>query len=307
MGKILVIGSSNTDLIARVSHLPAAGETLQGSAYQQAMGGKGANQAMAAHRAGGDVSFITSVGDDSNGDNAIAYYRKEGLDVSESQRVAGVPSGIAMIWVDDRGENSIVIIPGANNKLSPEFISTVQEEIAHAEVVMLQMEIPYETIKAVCRLAGKSNTRVVLNAAPAVALDQELLGMIDILIVNETEAEVISGVRVETGKEEKVAGLLLDSGVKTVILTLGKRGSLLKSREANYFEPAYQVQAVDTTAAGDTFCGAMVAEITRGHSLKSALKFATAAAAICVTRMGAQPSVPTEEEIHEFIQKHINH
>ncbi len=305
MSKILVIGSSNTDLIATVKNFPAAGQTIQGTSFLQAMGGKGANQALAAHKLGGDVKFITCLGNDANGQNALKYYLDEGIDVSMTLVVDEIPSGTAIILVDEKGENCIVITPGANNMLSPEYIYEVEEAIIAADMVLLQMEIPYETVKAVCLLAHKHHKRIMLNVAPARQLDADLIKMIDILVVNETEAETISGVKIDVIGEEAIADSLLAMGAKNIVLTLGKQGSLLKNNELSYFIPAFRVNALDSTAAGDTYCGALAAELGRGHSWDESLRFATAASAICVTRMGAQPSIPTEKEVREFLFRNI--
>jgi ribokinase len=217
MGKILVIGSSNTDLIATVKSFPSAGETITGKTFLQAMGGKGANQAVAAHKSGGDVQFITCLGKDANGQNALKYYQEEGLDVSSSLIVDDVPSGTAIILVDEKGENCIVITPGANKMLSPAYIHNVEVEIAASEMVVLQMEIPYETVKTVCEKARKNHKKVLLNVAPACQLDAELIKNIDILVVNETEAETISGEKIETVGEEAVVDKLLAMGIDTVV------------------------------------------------------------------------------------------
>jgi ribokinase len=302
MNKILVVGSSNTDLIAKIKKFPQAGETIEGIAYMQAMGGKGANQAIAAHRLGGNVNFITCLGDDANGQNALQYYKKEGLDVSSSLIVEGVSSGTAMIWVDEKGENCIVITPGANNKLTPEYILKIEENIANAEIVVLQMEVPYETVKTVCSLAKKHRKKVILNVAPARELDDEIIKLIDILVVNETEAETISGEKIEAVGKEAVIGKLIAMGASTVILTLGKEGCLLKSGQIAINKEAFVVDAIDTTAAGDTFCGALAARLSKGDKWDDILTFATAASALCVTRMGAQPSVPTEKEVLGFLK-----
>lgn len=258
---------------------------------------------MAAHKSGGKVSFVTCLGNDVNGRSAIEYYKREGLDVTLSLLIDDVPSGTAMIWVDSKGDNSIVIIPGANGKLNSDYIIKLEEHIAKASVVVLQMEIPLQTIETICSLAHKNNTMVMLNVAPANQLNDDLLKTIDILVVNKNEAETLTGVKVEAGKEEVVVDLLLDKGVKTVILTLGEKGSILKNQEKIYIVPAYRVKAIDTTAAGDTFCGAFIAEYMRKQDYVKALKFATAASAICVTRMGAQPSIPTQAEVYEFQKK----
>ncbi len=301
MKKILVIGSSNTDLIASVKNFPVAGETIEGTSYMQAMGGKGANQAMAAHKLGGNVSFITSLGDDSNGIHALAYYKKEGLEVSSSLIVENIPSGTAMILVDERGENCIVISPGANQKLSPFYIHKVEGKIKEADILVMQMEIPYETVKAVCALSTKYNKQIILNVAPARTLDEEILKDVDVLVVNETEAETISGEKIELIGKDGVIDKLLSMGATTVVLTLGTKGCFFKNETESLDIPAFTVDAKDTTAAGDTFCGALAAEIGKGHSWKEALIFATAASALCVTKMGAQPSIPAEVEVNTFL------
>ncbi len=301
MGKILVIGSSNTDLIATVENFPTAGETIVGKSFLQVMGGKGANQAVAAHKLGGEVKFITCLGTDANGQNSLKYFKETGLDISSALLVEDAPSGTAIILVDENGENCIVITPGANNLLLPDYIYKIKDDIAACDTVVLQMEIPYNTVKTVCELAYKQQKTIMLNVAPARYLDEELIKMIDILVVNETEVETISGKKIDEIGEEAVVDKLLDLGAKTVVLTLGKQGCLLKNGRNFYSVPAFCVQAVDTTAAGDTFCGALAAGLARGKEWKDALKFATAASAICVTRMGAQPSIPTEEEVSEFM------
>lgn len=305
MAKILVIGSSNTDLIVTVRSFPTAGETIVGKSFLQAMGGKGANQAVAAHKLGGDVKFITCLGRDANGQNALKYYNEEGMDVSSSLIVDDVPSGTAIILVDEKGENCIVITPGSNKMLSPAYIHKVEEEISASDMVVLQMEIPYDTVKTVCEIALKNHKKVMLNVAPACQLDEDLIKMIDILVVNETEAETISGENIETVGKEVIVDKLLAMGVNTVVLTLGKKGCLLKNNQLVQYVTAFKVETLDSTAAGDTFCGALAAELSRGHNWDESLKFATAASAICVTRMGAQPSIPSEKEVREFLSKYM--
>jgi ribokinase len=305
MGKILVIGSSNTDLIATVKKFPAAGETIVGTSFLQVMGGKGANQAVAAHRLGGGVKFVTCVGNDANGQNSMKYFREMGLDVSSALLVDDAPSGTAIILVDENGENCIVITPGANHRLLPDYINIIKDDIVACEIMVLQMEIPYETVKTVCELAHRHQKTIMLNVAPARHLDEELIKMIDILVVNETEAEAVSGAKIDEIGEEAIVNRLLALGAKTVVLTLGKQGCLLKNERESLSIPAFQVKAVDTTAAGDTFCGALAAGLSQGKEWKEALQFATAASAVCVTRMGAQPSIPTEKEVNEFINSKI--
>lgn len=305
MHKILVIGSSNTDLIAKVDHFPVAGETIEGKFFLQTMGGKGANQALAAHRSGGNVSFVTCLGSDTNGQNTMDYYQSEGLDVSSAFVVNDVATGTAMILVNDEGENFIVITPGANNKLSASYIASLEKKIAEAYIVVLQMEIPIETIRKVCELAVKHNTKVLMNVAPARELDDDLISMVDFLVVNETEIEKVSGHSIAKEGEEKIMNSLLAKGAKTVILTVGKNGCYVKNQTINERIPAFQVEVIDTTAAGDTFCGALVAQLSMGSELNEAIKYATAASAICVTRMGAQPAIPKEEEVRNFLNMNV--
>lgn len=299
--KILVIGSSNTDFIVRVKEFPVAGETVEGSSFFQTMGGKGANQAVAAHRLGGDVKFITSIGDDVNGENALKYYRKEGLDVESSLIAKNTPSGTATILVDGKGENCIVITPGANNELSPQYVAERKEDIKSSSLLLLQMEIPYESVKESCRIASETGTKIMLNVAPARKLDPEIIRLVDVLVVNETEAEFLSGKKIEEVGELAIVDNLLMLGAKSVVLTLGRKGCVMKNESEYHAIPAFKVKSIDSTGAGDTFCGALAARLNEGWSWKNSLIFASAASALCVTRMGAQPSIPTEEEVRIFL------
>jgi ribokinase len=305
MRKILVIGSSNTDLIAKVKKFPAAGETIEGISFLQAMGGKGANQAMAAHRLGGNVNFITCLGNDLYGKNSLKYYKKEGLQTEGSLIIQNEISGTALILVNKFGENLIVITPGANKLLTPEHITNVSKIIDKADIILLQMEIPYETILHICEIAKKKKKKIILNAAPARKLSTGLISKIDILVVNETEAETITNRKIADDGLNVIINSLIDLGVNTVILTLGEDGCILKNKEVQISLPAFKVDVKDTTGAGDTFCGALAVGLSNGSELAMTLEFATAASAICVTRMGAQPSIPNEKEVNSFLKDNI--
>ena len=303
MEKILIIGSSNIDYMVNMDRFPVAGETLEAYNFMQSMGGKGANQAISAFRLGGDVLFVTSLGKDINGKNALDYYKREGLEVLPTL-VDDTPTGSAMIWVNSSGENCIVINAGSNKKLTPEVIqdADIDSAIKNSDIILLQMEIPYSTVKKICNKAASLNKTVILNVAPATELDPEIIQTIDFLIVNTVEAEMISGIKYDSNNIAPIMDKLLSLGAKTVILTLGKEGSVIKNNEIYKHIPAFEVKAIDTTGAGDTFCGAFAAELSKGHNWEKALEFATAASAICVTKMGAQLSIPTEEEVINFMK-----
>lgn len=306
MGKILVIGSSNLDLIAKMERFPKDGETIKGQTFLQAMGGKGANQAVAANKTGSNVKFVTSLGNDIYGKSILKTFNDQGINMSSSLLVDNVPTGTAMIWVDSKGENSIVIIPGANDMLTSDYIVALEDEIEKSDLIMLQMEIPYNTVQTICKIAHKKGSKVMLNVAPATKLDKSVLEAVHVLVVNETEAEVVASAKIADIGEEAVAEKLNSLGVKNVVLTMGVKGCLFKNEETYFHIPAFEVESVDTTAAGDTFCGALAAGISNNKSWEDALRFATAAAALCVTKMGAQPAIPSEKEITEFMKENIS-
>jgi ribokinase len=301
---ILVVGSSNTDMIIKLDRIPRPGETILGGEFVTAAGGKGANQAVGAARAGGRVTFIARVGRDMFGDQAVAGFRRDGINVNYIVRDPAAPSGIALIFVAKDGENSIAVAGGANGRLSPADVKKAKKAFAGATAVVMQLETPLETVQATAELAAKAGIRVILNPAPARPLPDKLLKLVSILTPNETEAELLTGIKVTDERAAvRAADKLLAKGVGTVILTLGAAGAFVAGANVRQLVPGFKVKAVDTTAAGDIFNGALVVALGEGHPLKDAVRFACAAAAISVTRMGAQPSAPTRKEIEQFLRR----
>lgn len=298
MGRIIVIGSSNTDMVVKSLHIPAAGETVIGDNFMVASGGKGANQAVAAKRLGGDVVFVTKLGRDFFGDNTFDSLVGEGFDPDYILRDDASASGVALINVDSKGENSIVVAPGANYSFTEQDVDSLRGLLETADYVLLQLEIPMDIVRRIVDMAYLCGVKVILNPAPAAHLDDELLSKLYMITPNETECMFLCGCA-----EKDIcacAGKLLDKGVKNVIVTLGGKGSLLLNEEGAVTVPACKVKAVDTTAAGDTYNGALCVALARGMSIVDAIGFATKAAAISVTRPGAQPSVPTLDEVESF-------
>lgn len=293
MKKILVIGSSNTDMTVKSSHLPAPGETVMGDRFVMGPGGKGANQAVAAARLGGDVTFICKVGRDVFGEKAIEGYRKDNIDTQHIM-LSDQPSGVALILVDGGGENSISVAPGANGDLTPADIESKADIIRSADILILQLEIPVESVEKAVSIAKEAGVYVILNPAPAKRLPVELLENVSLLTPNQSELEILTGI-----KGDVRAGLdaLVERGVGEVILTLGSRGSMVYSGDEPVLIPALKVDAVDTTAAGDTFCGALAVAISEGKSLTDAARFATCASALTVQKMGAQVSIPYRKDM----------
>jgi len=299
---IVVVGSSNTDMIITLDHIPRPGETILGGEFVTAAGGKGANQAVGAARAGGDVTFIARVGNDSLGEQAIAGFIKDGIDTNHIGRDKSSPSGVALIFVAKDGENSIAVASGANSKLSAADVRKAKRAFAGAGVLVLQLETPLETVCAAADLATKAGSRVVLNPAPARSLPDSLLRRVSILTPNESEAELLTGIRVDSrATAAQAARKLLARGVQTVVVTLGAKGAVLISNSGEQWVRGFKVKAVDTTAAGDVFNGALAVALAEGKPLLDAVRFANAAAAISVTRMGAQPSAPTRRQIDQFL------
>jgi len=301
---IIVVGSSNTDMIIRLDRIPRPGETILGGEFVTAAGGKGANQAVAAARAGGSVTFVARVGSDMFGDQAIEGFQSDGINVDHITRDTDAPSGVALIFVAKDGENSIAVAGGANNRLSPEDVRKAQPVFGGATAVIMQLETPLETVQAAAELATAAGVRVILNPAPAQPLPDELFKLVSILTPNETEAELLTGVKVcDAATASQAADKLLARGVQTVILTLGSQGAFVAGADVRFLVPGFKVAPVDTTAAGDVFNGALGVALGEGYALIEAVRFANAAAALSVTRLGAQPSVPTRGEIDQFLKQ----
>jgi ribokinase len=299
--KIVVVGSSNTDMILKLDRIPKPGETILGGEFVTAAGGKGANQAVAAAKAGGAVTLIARVGQDMFGEQAIAGFVESGINVDHVQRDKS-PSGVALIFVATDGENSIGVGGGANGKLSPADVKKAKAVFASANAVIMQLETPLETVQAAAELAHSKGAMVILNPAPAQKLSDALLKKISILTPNETEAELLTGIKVTHDAScSKAADALLRKGVETVIITLGSRGSYVATNKSKQLVPGFKVKPVDTTAAGDTFNGALAVALAEGMSMSEAVRFANAAGAISVTRMGAQPSAPNRSEIEKLV------
>lgn len=297
--KVCVIGSSNTDMILKLSRVPVPGETIIGGAFSTAAGGKGANQAVAAARAGGSVAFIARVGNDAFGRQAVDGFEKEGIDVAAISVDDDETSGVALIFVGEDGENSIGVASGANACLSEADAERHRSIIEGSDVVLVQLETPVATIETAARMASEAGRTVILNPAPATALPDSLLAKVSIITPNETEAELLTGIKVDSDHGIREAATALHrKGIPVVIITLGKRGVFLSGVGGEAYVPAHEVRdVVDTTAAGDTFNGALAVAIAEGKSVMEAVRFANAAAAISVTRLGAQPSAPHREEI----------
>lgn len=305
MSRIIVVGSSNTDMVIKTSRIPQPGETILGGDFFMSAGGKGANQAVAAARLGGDVIFFTKVGNDIFGEQSIANFSNAGIDTSYVMMDRAAPSGIALITVDQKGENCIVVAPGANNELKPDDLIPHKGIFDEASIILLQLEIPLNTISFVTNLASRAAKTIILNPAPACDLSDEILGRISIITPNEKEAALLTGESVhDETSARRAAGLLHDKGIRTVIITLGKQGALLFHEEQFELVKSPEVEAIDTTAAGDIFNGALAVAIAEGKPMKHAVQFACRAAAISVTRLGAQASAPMRAEVDEFLRTH---
>ena len=303
-GNLVVLGSINADHILNLESFPAPGETVTGNQCQVAFGGKGANQAVAAGRSGANIAFIACTGDDDTGERVRKQLASDNIDIAPVSVVAGESTGVALIFVNAEGENVIGIHAGANAALTTERVEEQHGIIAGAEALLMQLESPVESVLAAAKIAHENHTTVVLNPAPARVLSDELLALVDIITPNETEAEKLTGIRVENDDDAaRAARALHDKGIGTVIITLGSRGVWASVNGEGRRVPGFKVKAIDTIAAGDTFNGALVTALLEGKRMDDAIRFAHAAAAIAVTRKGAQPSVPWRKEIDEFLSQ----
>lgn len=303
-GNLVVLGSINADHILNLETFPTPGETVTGNQYQVAFGGKGANQAVAAGRSGANIAFIACTGDDDTGERVRKQLASDNIDIAPVSVVAGESTGVALIFVNAEGENVIGIHAGANAALTTERVEAQRGIIAGAEALLMQLESPVESVLAAAKIAHENHTSVVLNPAPARVLSDELLALVDIITPNETESEKLTGIRVENDDDAARAALALhEKGIGTVIITLGSRGVWASVNGEGRRVPGFKVKAIDTIAAGDTFNGALVTALLEGKAMDDAIRFAHAAAAIAVTRKGAQPSVPWRKEIDEFLSQ----
>ena len=296
--QVIVIGSINTDMAVKSPSLPRAGETVLGTEFKMSGGGKGANQAVAAARLGADVAMVASVGDDLFGKQAKSDLEAENIDCRYIIEVPNRASGIALINVDDQGENQIVVYPGANHHMTQDQVSVALAGADESTIVLLQLEIPLDVVQSAIQKANEKSAKVILDPAPAEKLPSEILADVFLLTPNQTEAEQLTQIKVlDTDSAQCAANAMLDLGIQNVALTMGNDGVLLANSESNTMIPATAVNAIDSTAAGDCFNGALASALSKGSSLSTAAEFACKAAAIAVTRLGAQDSMPSQSEI----------
>jgi len=300
--KIVVIGSSNTDMVVYVTHLPSAGETVLGHQFESSRGGKGANQAISAARLGAEVCFVTRLGRDNFGEESFKCYVQEGLDTDFIVWDEKEPSGVALIMVERSGENSIAVASGANAHLSPQDVEAAASAIRSASCILLQLEIPLETVEAAVNLASKSGVRIILNPAPAVQLPASLLKKVDILTPNEKEADLLAAGYTSAHVGDVAGFLYQQSGVRNLVITMGAKGSVICG-SSNAFVPGFPIQAIDTTGAGDAFNGGLAVGLARGDDLITAVRYANAVGALSTTQSGAQSSLPSASQVENFLNQ----
>lgn len=300
--KIVVVGSTNVDMVVKCPNIPRPGETVLGGTFTMVPGGKGANQAVAAARMGGAVTFIARVGSDAFGTQAVEGFRAEGINTDFIRRDDQAAHGVALILVDEGGENAIAVAPGANSRLTPDDVRTAESAFAECDVVLLQLEVPLQTVHAAATLARKHGKLLILNPAPYLTVPDELLRLVDVLTPNETEAEMLLG-----GGEAGLGGIagtaeeLLRRGVGCIIVTLGREGVFVVTPETQYHVAGRCMKAVDTTAAGDAFSGALAVGLGEGLEFRAAVRCAVAASALSVTKLGAQSSLPLRADVEALL------
>ncbi|MFH5885329.1 ribokinase [Halalkalibaculum sp. DA3122] len=300
--KILIVGSANIDMVVRSERFPEAGETILGGEFQMHKGGKGANQAVAAAKLGGNVSFICKLGNDEFGDLCTEQYKDVGINVDNILFDEDRPTGVAMISVNMTGENKIVVAPGANHGITRNEIKNLKDVIVSFDLLVLQLEIPIEIVGLILEIAREGKTKVILNPAPALELPNYFFKDLFLVTPNQNEAEKLTGIHIADSESlRSSAKSLQELGVKNVVITLGSDGVFMKTEESEGIIPAQEVIVEDTTAAGDVFNGALSTAIIQGQSLRNAIKFANMAAALSVSRNGAQSSIPTIDELQGFI------
>jgi len=305
--KVLVLGSSNVDFILRIPRFHNPGETIMGENLITAFGGKGANQAIAAKRLGGKVSFITKLGNDPYGKSYQKYLIKNGLDPKCLLMDRNLPNGMALIELHPKGENRIIVSPGANGSLFPKDLEKLKQAWKEVKVFVTQLEIPLPTVKAALEMARNHGTITLLNPSPSIRLPSQLLSLVDFLVPNELEAQLLAGIKMKRDQDlPKIAGSLLGMGAKNVVITLGPKGAFFKNRDEEIWMEAFRVKVVDTTAAGDAFMGALACGLAEGKPTREALRFANAAGALAATKLGAQPSLPNRKQLERFLSKQGN-
>lgn len=302
MNKILVIGSSNMDLVVQVPRCPAAGETLLGSSFTTNYGGKGANQAVAVARIGSGVTFMTKLGNDTFGQQMRQHFSEEGMDLTHILTDAESPTGTALITVEDKGENRIIVVPGANARLTENDVESLSDKINSCRFVLTQLEIPLPTVLHIAEMASAAGKQLILNPAPARPLPDSLLQKVFLITPNETEAEILTGIRVSDVESARRAALWFrEKGVQQIVITMGSQGAFVFTDDFQGMVPSYKVKAIDTTAAGDVFNGALTVALSEGKTTADAARFGCAASALAVMRPGAQSSIPTRTEIDAFL------
>ncbi len=307
MGRVVVVGSLNMDLIVSSPRIPVVGETILGNGFRTAPGGKGANQAVAAARLGAQVGMVGCLGVDSFAADLKNSLEESGVDLTHVRRDAQTSSGVALITVDEAGQNSIVVVPGSNYSLNAQDVQNAEALFMGAEVLLLQLEIPLEAVQRAAELARAHGVKVVLNPAPARPLPVELLKQVDFLVPNETESELLTGMPVKSLDDASAAARKLQElGAAAVILTLGAKGALLADKDGERLFPAFPVKAVDTTAAGDAFLGGLAAAFSEGRTLDEAVRWGNAAGALAATRIGAQPSLPQRTDLEKLLNEWTN-